>query len=215
MEDPPSGAVDDVSEAYTDTPILTDRFDAALAYAVAHHRRQLRKGTEVPYVAHLLAVAAIALEMGCSENEAIGALLHDVVEDRGGPAALEEIRAEFGADVARIVSANSDTDQEDKPPWPERKQAYIDSIPHKKPDELRVSLADKLHNARAILLDYRTDGEAVWSRFTAGDGDSVRWYYRALADAFEAQRERLGPGAAPTVDELRRTVDELDRLAAS
>ena len=203
-----------VSEKYTDTPILTDRFDVALAYAVGHHRRQLRKGTEVPYVAHLLAVTAITLEMGCSENEAIGALLHDVVEDRGGPAALEEIRVRFGADVARIVKANSDTDEEPKPPWPQRKQAYIDSIPHKEPDELRVSLADKLHNARAILLDYRTHGEELWSRFKAGEGESVRWYYRALADAFEAQRERLGPGAAPAVDELRRTVAELDRLAA-
>ena len=124
----------------------------------------------MPYVAHLLAVTAITLEMGCSENDAIGALLHDVVEDRGGPAALEEIRVEFGADVARIVKANSDTDEEPKPPWPQRKQAYIDSIPHKEPDELRVSLADKLHNARAILLDYRTHGEDVVVTVQGGRG---------------------------------------------
>ena len=148
-----------------------------------------------------------------SEDEAIGALLHDVVEDRGGPAALEEIRVKFGRDVARIVKANSDSDEEDKPPWSQRKQAYIDSIPQKQPDELRVSLADKLHNARAILLDYRTHGDELWSRFKAGEGAAVRWYYRELADTFEAQRGRLGTGAVPAIDELRRTVAELDRLA--
>jgi (p)ppGpp synthase/HD superfamily hydrolase len=143
-----------MTEPYTDTPILTlERFDSALQFAVEHHRRQLRKGTEIPYVAHILAVTALVLEMGGDEDEAIGALLHDVVEDGGGPDALARIRREFGARVADIVEANTDTDEIPKPPWHERKARYIAGIAQKAPDAMRVSLADKLHNARAILLD--------------------------------------------------------------
>jgi (p)ppGpp synthase/HD superfamily hydrolase len=202
-----------VPETYTDTPLLSDAFDRALLLATAHHRRQLRKGTEVPYVSHLLSVSALTLEMGGTETEAIAALLHDAVEDGGGPPMLARIEAEFGADVARIVAANSDSDSEPKPPWGERKRAYIDSIAHKQPDELRVSLADKLHNARSILLDYRTHGEGLWSRFRAGQGTYIRMYYRGLYDAFDARRDALGPEARPALEELGRTVDEIDRLA--
>ncbi len=200
-------------ETFTDTPLLTDMFDEAFLLASDHHRRQLRKGTAIPYTSHLLAVASIVLEMGGTEDEAIGALLHDLVEDGGGPEGLELIRNRFGEDVARIVLANSDTDEEPKPPWRMRKEAYIASIAHKQSDELRVSLADKLHNARAICLDYRTHGESLWVRFKAGEGQSVRWYYRALARAFHAQGDALGPQALPILEELERTVDELDRLS--
>jgi (p)ppGpp synthase/HD superfamily hydrolase len=200
-------------ETYTDRPLLTGRFDRALDLAVDHHRPQLRKGTEIPYVAHLLGVASLVLEMGGTEDEAIGALLHDAVEDRGGPEMLARIRAGFGDDVARIVQANSDTDVEPKPPWRERKEAYVAAIARKAPDELRVSLADKLHNARAILLDFRTHGDALWDRFKAGEGASVRWYYRALYAAFAARADDLGPRARPALDELGRTVAEIDRLA--
>jgi (p)ppGpp synthase/HD superfamily hydrolase len=195
--------------------MLTPRFDEAFLLASEHHREQLRKGTQIPYLSHLMSVCALALEMGGTEDEAIGALLHDVVEDGGGPSALAEIRERFGPDVARIVQANSDTDVEPKPPWQERKQAYIAAIAHKQPDELRVSLADKLHNARAILLDYRTHGEALWTRFKAGKGESVRWYYRALFEAFSARRADLGPGAEPFLDELRRVLDEMDHLSGT
>jgi (p)ppGpp synthase/HD superfamily hydrolase len=194
-------------ETYTDQSLLSDRFDRALLLATDHHRRQLRKGTAIPYVSHLLSVSALVLEMGGSETEAIGALLHDAVEDGGGPPMLECIRLEFGEDAARIVEANSDSDAEPKPPWYQRKRAYIDAIAHKQPDELRVSLADKLHNARAILLDYRSHGEGLWARFKAGEGDSVRWYYRALHDAFARRRDAIGEHAGPALDEL-------DRLAA-
>ncbi|WP_320669242.1 HD domain-containing protein [Patulibacter defluvii] len=199
-------------EKYTDTPLLTARFDEALHYATEHHRPQLRKGTAVPYVAHLLAVAAIVLEMEASEDEAIGALLHDVVEDGGGLAARDEIERRFGPDVARIVLANSDSVDGAGPkgPWRPRKQAYLDAIAHKRPDELRVSLADKLHNARSILLDLRLHGDDLWHRFAAGGGDQVRWYYRSLARAFEARRDDLGPGAAVALDEFRRTVAAID-----
>ena len=127
---------------------------------------------------------------------------------------LARIREEFGPDAARIVDANSDTDVEPKPPWLERKQAYIAAIAHKQPDELRVSLADKLHNARAILLDFRTHGDSLWDRFKAGEGESVRWYYRALFQAFAARRDALGDRATPALDEFGRTVAEIDRLAA-
>jgi GTP pyrophosphokinase len=200
-------------ENYTDRPLLGDAFDRALLLATAHHRHQLRKGTEVPYVAHLLGVTSLVLEMGGSETEAIGALLHDAVEDGGGPPMLERIRTEFGEDAARIVAANSDSDAEPKPPWYRRKRAYLDAIAHKQPDELRVSLADKLHNARAILLDYRTHGEGLWDRFKTGEGDSIRWYYRSLDQAFAARRDDLGVLALPALEELGRTVAEIDRLA--
>ena len=202
-----------VPEFFTDTPLLTERFDAALLYAVGHHRRQLRKGTAIPYPSHLLAVCSLVLDMGGSEDEAIGGLLHDVIEDGGGVVAELEIRERFGDDVARIVRANSDSDAEPKPPWRERKEAYIAACAHKAPDELRVSLADKLHNARAVVADYRILGEALWSRFKAGEGESIRWYYRSLAEAFERRSDDLGDGGRATLAELRRTVDEMERLA--
>ncbi len=202
-------------ESYTDRPLLTDEFDQALLLATSHHRRQRRKGGEVPYVAHLLAVTALVLEMGGSQSEAIGALLHDAVEDGGGPEMLEQIRGRFGDDVARIVEANSDSDEQPKPPWLERKRAYIAAIADKEPDELRVSLADKLHNARAVLLDYRTVGEALWSRVNSKRSAPVRAYYRGLLDAFTDRADELGADAEPALEELRRTLDELDRLAGA
>src|SRR3954454_11552842 len=135
-------------ESFTDTPLLTARFDAALHYATRHHARHLRKGTPVPYTAHLLAAASLVLEMQGDEDEAIGGLLHDVVEDGGGSAALAEIEAAFGPAVAAIVLANSDEvdDGGERAPWYERKRAYLDGFPSKTPAALRVSLADKLHN---------------------------------------------------------------------
>ena len=207
-----------MAESFTDTPLLTERFDAALDYATSHHARQLRKGTPVPYAAHLLAVASLVLEMHGDEDEAIAGLLHDVVEDGGGPAALAEIEARFGPHVAAIVLANSDTVDQDEPKsggraWYERKRAYIDGFPQKTPAALRVSLADKLHNARSILLDYRTHGDALWARFRQGQGIATRISYRELALAFEREAARMGPQAAPYVGELRRVVDAITALA--
>jgi GTP pyrophosphokinase len=205
-----------MSESFTDTPLLTARFDDALHYATRHHARQLRKGTPIPYAAHLLAAASLVLEMHGDEDEAIGALLHDVVEDGGGQRALDEIEQQFGPLVARIVLDNSDSvpaQGEEKPRWYERKKAYIDAFPRKSPAALRVCLADKLHNARSILLDYRTDGDALWGRFGQGQGIATRIYYRELAAAFERERERMGDAAQPFVDELRRVVDAITALA--
>jgi GTP pyrophosphokinase len=169
---------------------LSLRFDRALALATDLHRLQLRKGTEVPYIAHLLAVSAIVLEYGGDEDQAIAALLHDAVEDQGGARTLARIRAEFGDRVADIVDACTDTDVVPKPPWKERKEAYIGHLAGVREDALIVSMADKLHNVRSIAADYRVVGEAVWERFSGAREGSL-WYYRELVRAF-AQRTK-GP----------------------
>ena len=192
----------------TQPATLTDRLDRAFTYAREHHANDIRKGTAIPYLSHLLGVCSLVLDMEGSEDEAIAALLHDVIEDGGGVDAEVRIRADFGDDVARIVRACSDTDEEPKPPWRPRKEAYVAAIAHKQPDELRVSLADKLHNARAILLDYRTEGDVLWERFSAGRNEQL-WYYRALASGLEARRDDLGEAAGPAVDELARVVEQI------
>jgi (p)ppGpp synthase/HD superfamily hydrolase len=174
----------------TKATILTDRFDRALAYATHVHGGQVRKGTSIPYVAHLLAVAATVLEYGGDEDLAIAALLHDSVEDQGGKARLEDIRNRFGERVARIVEACSDSlantaGGERKAHWQERKDAYIAHLKTADEDILRVSLADKVHNARAILRDLRKPevGEKIWSRFSQPK-ERTLWYYRNLGDTF-------------------------------
>lgn len=190
---------------------LTPRFDEALTYAREHHAEDVRKGTNTPYLSHLLAVSSLILDMEGSEDEAIAALLHDVVEDGGGQRAADEIRERWGDDVARIVLACSDSISEDrtqKAPWKERKEAYLAHLAEKRPDELRVSLADKLHNSRAILLDLRTHGDEIWRRFKAGK-DGQLWYYGQLADTFDARRADVGGPAQAAVDELRRVVDAI------
>jgi len=187
---------------------LSERFTDAAVYALHHHRDQRRKGGEIPYAAHVLGVAAITLEMEASEDEAIAALLHDVIEDGGGKAAEAEIAGRFGPEVAEMVRANSDTDTDPKPPWRERKEAYLAGIAEKPIGAVRVSIADKLHNARSIVFDHRRIGEEVWDRFTASK-DETLWYYEALLGAFEDRRDELGEPAAAHLDELERVVAEL------
>jgi (p)ppGpp synthase/HD superfamily hydrolase len=191
---------------------LTHRFEDAVVFANRAHRHQRRKGTTIPYVAHLLGVASIALEIGADEDQAIAALLHDAVEDQGGLPMLEEIRARFGDRVADIVAACTDGEPDaetgEKPPWRDRKEAYIAGMAHKSADALLVSLADKTHNARAILDDLIVHGEPLWDRFTAGRDGSL-WYYDALARAFA---ERLpGQGAG----RLTGIVAEMHLVAAA
>lgn len=175
------------------------RFDRAVMLARTLHADQQRKGGDIPYLAHLLGVASLVLEDGGTEDEAIAALLHDAVEDQGGAETLKLIRRQFGDRVAQIVEACSDTDVVPKPPWRARKEAYIAHLADADPGVLRVSLADKLHNARAILFDLQTVGDELWTRFNAERADTI-WYYQALADAFASHN----PG--PMVEELRRTV---------
>src|SRR6516164_2986191 len=170
--------------------ILTDRFDRALLYATHVHGGQVRKGTSTPYLAHLLAVSATVLEYGGDEDLAIAALLHDSVEDQGGKARLEDVRNRFGERVAKIVKACSDSladtaKGERKAHWHERKEAYIAHLQMAEHDILRVSLADKVHNARSILRDLENPevGERIWSRFSQ-PRENTLWYYGSLADIF-------------------------------
>jgi (p)ppGpp synthase/HD superfamily hydrolase len=144
-----------------------------------------------------------------SEDEAIAALLHDAAEDQGGHATLERIREEFGDGVAAIVESCSDSLGEPRPPWRERKRAYLEHLENEADESaLRVSLADKLHNVRTIVVDYRALGEPLWDRFNA-ERDDVLAYYRALAGIFS----RRMPGALAT--ELTATVEELEGLVAA
>ena len=164
--------------------MTTARFEAALAYAHQVHQGQRRKGTGIPYIAHILGVAAIAMEYGADEDEAIGALLHDAAEDGGGEATLAEIRARFGDAVADIVLGCSDSlveDPEDKLPWVERKENYLAHLEHANGSVCLVSAADKLHNVRSIIRDYREHGDDVWQRFQ-GRRDGTLWYYETVAD---------------------------------
>jgi (p)ppGpp synthase/HD superfamily hydrolase len=185
---------------------LSPRFEDALTFATRLHAGQMRKRTAIPYISHLLAVTAIVIEQGGDEDEAIAALLHDAVEDQGGPPTREEIRIRFGETVVAIVDGCTDADTIPKPPWQERKEAYIAHVRRATPSVRLVSAADKLHNARAILLDYRQLGEALWGRFTGGR-EGTLWYYRALADAFREIE------STPLTGELDRTVRELEQLA--
>ena len=188
--------------------LLTARFRDALTFAADLHMQQIRKGSGIPYVAHLLGVCSLALEYGADEDEAVAALLHDAIEDQGGAPTREEIRRRFGDRVTAIVDGCTDADVIPKPPWRERKERFLTTLDGATPSVLLVCGADKLHNARAILTDYRQHGEPVWSRFRGGRAGTL-WYHRALCDTFR----RLWPG--PLTEELERVVDETDRLAAA
>ena len=185
---------------------LSPKFEEALIYATRVHGGQLRKKTKIPYIGHLLGVTAIALEYGATETEAIGALLHDAVEDCGGPGRQREIEEKFGAEVGAIVAGCTDTDQTPKPPWRERKEKYIAHLATASASTRLVSASDKLHNSQAIVHNLREDGEEVWSRFKGGK-EGALWYYRALVDAFRQH------GPSPLIDELDRVVTEMERLA--
>jgi (p)ppGpp synthase/HD superfamily hydrolase len=186
--------------------VLSARFEEALAFAARLHREQVRKGSGVPYVAHLLATTSLALEHGADEDEAIAALLHDAVEDQGGPVIRKEIERRFGRRVAAIVDECSDTDQDPKPPWRERKEAYLAHLESASRSALLVTACDKLHNARSVLADYDRLGEDLWERFSGGR-EGTLWYYRSVVDALGRVFD------SPVVDELRETVAQLEERA--
>jgi GTP pyrophosphokinase len=181
------------------------RFEDALVYAARVHAGQLRKGTSVPYITHLLAVAAIVGEHGGSEDQVIAALLHDAPEDQGGEERLADIRQRFGAAVADIVHACSDTFEMPKPPWRERKEKHLHHLLTAPSAALLVSAADKLHNARTLLADLRRQGDVVFGRFN-GKKDGTLWYYREITEALEKR------GKSAVTEELRRVVAEVHRL---
>ena len=187
--------------------ILSDRYTEALAFTADAHRGQVRKGTTIPYLSHLLAVSGLVLEHGGDEIEAIAGLLHDALEDVGLHL-RDPIRERFGSPVLAIVEGCTDATSLPKPPWRARKEAYIAHLRHAPPPVLRVSAADKLHNARCILADYRVLGHDLWARFNAPPAE-IGWYYTTLAEAFAAA------GAPPAlVDGLAQTLEALQEQGA-
>ena len=189
------------------SPVLGTRFREALVFASQLHAHQVRKASQTPYIAHLLSASAIAIQFGADEDEAIAALLHDAVEDQGGENARQKIRELFGDQVVEIVNGCTDSDTNPKPPWRERKMAYLDQLRSASPSIRLVVAADKLHNARSILIDYRILGDELWHRFT-GKKDGTLWYYNSIAEIFQT----FGPH--PLYEELIRVIERIDDLAA-
>ena len=189
---------------------LSQAFEEAIVYALDAHADQLRKGTQVPYASHLLAVASLVLEDGGDEATAIVGLLHDVIEDQNGDGTrYDDVRDRFGADIANAVLECSAEAKTETNEWLPRKQHYIAHMSVATPMALQVSLADKVHNLRCIVDDYRRLGAELWSRFNAPGPDAVIWYYRSLIDVYEQRRWELNP---VRVLELRRLVGQLRAL---
>jgi (p)ppGpp synthase/HD superfamily hydrolase len=202
------------SENTSNSHRLGLRFETALIYAFRLHASQTRKGGQTPYIGHLLGVASTVIEMGGDEDQAIAALLHDAIEDQGGEPTAAAIQSMFGDRVVDIVRQCSDEDPESnkrtRANWRARKQRYLQHLQEAPRDVLLVSLADKLYNARSILLDLRQVGDELWKRFNVGKDDEL-WYYRSLVTAFRAtlQEDTL----VVMVDELERVVQEIERIA--
>ena len=189
-------------------PALTARFDEALTFAAALHRHQWRKGGDIPYISHLLAVCSIVLDHGGDEDEAIAALLHDGPEDQGGVATLETIGRLFGERVQTIVAACSDTFDSPKPPWLERKQAYLEHLAGGQVSRsaVLVSAADKLHNLTTTVDDLEALGVSFWDRFNS-TAEQQLWYYRSLAEVYRARLGgRLAEAVAAQVDRLEAAI---------
>ncbi|HTW81522.1 MAG TPA: HD domain-containing protein [Terracidiphilus sp.] len=203
------------AEQPADWLLLSDRFTRAVEYARTLHIER-RKGTEIPYMAHLLGVASLVMgesgrvDFPVTEDMVIAALLHDTVEDHGGAPRLKDVEFNFGANVARMVEALSDTLAEDafqKEKWEVRKKTYVDRLRHEPPDVQLISAADKLYNAQSILTDYRRIGDEIWRRFKRGRDEQL-WYFHELLKVF---RNSAGN---EIVDELERVVGELERVSA-
>ena len=190
--------------------LYSERIIDVMAAAAQIHGTQRRKGTEIPYLSHLLGTCSIALEYGANEDEAIAALLHDAIEDGRPTAAARATVWSFGDEVGRIVEACTDADTQPKPPWRPRKEAYLASLDKKDHSVLLVSASDKLHNARSIVRDRRGVGEKVWDRFKVQKSDTL-WYYRSLVVAYRENSEH-NPAL---VAELDRTVAEMEATAVA
>jgi (p)ppGpp synthase/HD superfamily hydrolase len=186
-------------------PAFSGAFIQALGYAARVHAGQIRKRTGRPYIGHLLGVTSIVIEYGGDEEMAIAALLHDAVEDQGGLPRLQEIQRKFGKRVAHIVDGCTDAYTDPKPPWLERKRAYVERVAGEGEDVRLVSAADKLFNTRETLHEVRVHGESVFERF-AGEKDGTLWYYREVVSAFRKAENN------PLIDELDRVVTELEIL---
>ena len=185
---------------------LSTRFDEALVLASTLHRKQARKASGVPYVAHLLGVASLVLEEGGSEDMAIAALLHDAAEDQGGETVLEEISASFGTEVARWVRQASDSFTQPKAEWETRKRHHLAAIPAADREARLIMLADKVHNARSILADHARVGAVVWERFSV-PRERTLWYYETLLEVFDRE---LSPVLYDMLSDSVRRMKELN-----
>mgnify|MGYP001792743796 FL=1 len=181
----------------------TTKFEQALIYATQLHANQTRKVDKIPYISHLMSVSALILEAGGSEDEAIAGLLHDAVEDQGGKATREEIREKFGETVVEIVDGCTETDITPKPPWKQRKIDYIENIRNGSDSVKLVSLADKLHNARSLLIGYRNKGDKLWDYFSGSKEDKL-WFYGELLNVYQQGNVNF------MAVELERILDELN-----
>ena len=184
----------------------SSRLAEAFRVAADKFAGKTKKGGSVPYISHLMGVCAIALEHGAGEDEAVAALFHDMIEDVRPPEEARAAVAAFGPEVLRIVEGCSDSCSHPKPPWRERKERYIAHLETADRPVLLVSAADKLHNARAINADLRSEGPSVWDRFNATREDEL-WYYRSLLEVF---RRRL-TGVPALIAELELAIREMER----
>jgi (p)ppGpp synthase/HD superfamily hydrolase len=186
--------------------MLSNRFYDAFMFAAQKHAQQIRKGTQVPYISHLMGVCSLVMEAGGDEDLAIAGLLHDVVEDCGGKRTLGQVRRLFGERVAHVVEGCTDSYSIPKPPWRQRKIEYLKRLRSADDDIRLVSAADKLYNARSILVDYKECGELVWQRFKGGRNGTL-WYYQAVSDELGGPRSnRLANELAQVVAELQQQV---------
>lgn len=184
-----------------------DRIEQAYLLASELHRGQRRKRSGIPYVFHLMAVAALVAEYGGDEDQIVAAFLHDAIEDAGGPRAREIIRDRFGDRVVALVDGCTDSEEEPKPPWRPRKEAYVARLREEPGDVRLVSVADKVHNCRSIVAALRAR-EEIWSKFQGGKAGCL-WYYREILAA-------AGDGwDHPILSELERTIAAMNALAAA
>jgi (p)ppGpp synthase/HD superfamily hydrolase len=189
----------------------------AFDFAASEHQHQVRKSTDIPYISHLMSVAALVFENGGDEDQAIAGLLHDVIEDADPSSRIPQIKKDikelFGSMVLEIVEACTDGEPDingKKPPWKQRKEAYLASLEKKSNDVLMVSCCDKLHNARSILCDLKTEGNTVFNRFSSSKAETL-WYYTSLSKLFASKlKDSKGETAAR---ELADTIAEIKRLA--
>ncbi len=166
-------------------PAYSENLDEALRLAADAFRHTYRKGSKIPYLSHLLQVTVYVAEAGGDEDQLIAAVLHDYLEDIEG-ADVDALRAQFGDRAISMVEALSDTTVQPKPPWKERKLAYIAHLKGMGADVKLVSAADKLHNATSTLRDHQQIGDKVWERFSASK-DETLWYYREIIAALKSQ----------------------------
>ena len=185
-----------------------DKYLEAYTYSYKLHKKQMRKGSNIPYFTHLSSVSNLIIENNGTTTQAIAGLLHDAVEDQGGVKTLKVIRTKFGSKVATIVKECSDSVVEPKPPWSERKKKYLSDIKKKTQSSMFVSLCDKLHNGTCIIDDHKRVGKKLWKRFTASPKD-IAWYYESLYKEFNRHLK----GHKVLKDNYYLVVKEIKRIA--